>query len=69
MVLKKTKELKMTNNKMTYNEVQETVYKILKDKCEYCIYLTLPKEITNDSVLATDFNMESLDEVECIIDM
>lgn len=54
---------------MTYNEVQETVYKILKDKCEYCTYLTLPKEITNDSVLATDFNMESLDEVECIIDM
>lgn len=59
----------MTQQKMTYNEVQETVYKILKDKCEYCTYLTLPTKITNDSVLATDFNMESLDEVECIIDM
>ncbi len=59
----------MTNNKMTYEQVQEKVYKVLKDKCAYCTYLTLPKEITNDSVLATDFNMESLDEVECIMDM
>lgn len=59
----------MTNNKMTYEQVQEKVYKVLKDKCAYCTYLTLPKEITNDSVLATDFNMGSLDEVECIIDM
>lgn len=59
----------MTNNKMTYEQVQEKVYKVLKDKCAYCTYLTLPKEITNDSVLATDFNMDSLDEVECIIDM
>ncbi len=54
---------------MTYEQVQEKVYKVLKDKCAYCTYLTLPKEITNDSVLATDFNMDSLDEVECIIDM
>lgn len=54
---------------MTYEQVQEKVYKVLKDKCAYCTYLTLPKEITNDSVLATDFNMGSLDEVECIIDM
>jgi len=59
----------MKDNKMTYEQVQEKVYKVLKDKCAYCTYLTLPKEITNDSVLATDFNMDFLDEVECIIDM
>ena len=58
----------MTEQKKTYYQVQQEFYEIIVDKCAHSSTLILPNKITDDLVLTDDFNMDSLDKVECIMD-
>ena len=58
----------MTESKKTYYQVQQEFYEIITDKCTHSSTLILPDKITDDLVLTDDFNMDSLDKVECIMD-
>ena len=57
----------MMQQKMSYEQVQNKVYKIITDMASVYGSLTLPKQITNESVLRNDFNFDSLDEVNFIM--
>ena len=57
----------MTQQKMSYKQVQQKVYKIITDMSSVFGVFTLPKQITDESVLHEDFNFDSLDDVNFIM--